>query len=102
MIASRRHPQRFAYREVIDERLSHLIQAGSDIFLMPSHFEPCGLTAMYALRYGTPPLARATGGLFHIVQDYDPVQDSGTGFVFYDYNPEAFWDSIVRAKRVFT
>jgi starch synthase len=102
MIASRRHPERFAYREVIDERLSHLIQAGSDISLMPSHFEPCGLTAMYALRYGTLPLARATGGLFHIVQDYDPVHDSGTGFVFYDYSPEAFWDAIVRANRVFS
>jgi starch synthase len=102
MIASRRHPERIVYREGIDEKLSHLIQAGSDLFLLPSHFEPCGLTAMYALRYGTLPLARATGGLFHIVQDYDPVHDSGTGFVFYDYNPEALWDAIVRAKRVFT
>jgi starch synthase len=102
MIASRRHPERFVYRSEIDERLAHLIQAGSDVFLMPSHFEPCGLTAMYALRYGTLPLARATGGLFHIVQDYDPVHDTGTGFVFYDYSAEAFWDAIVRTKRVFT
>jgi len=101
MIASRRHSERFVYRDGVDERLSHLIQAGSDVFLMPSHFEPCGLTAMYALRYGTLPLARATGGLFHIVRDYDPVQDSGTGFMFYDYNPEAFWDAIVRVKRIF-
>jgi starch synthase len=101
MIASRRHSERFVYRDGIDEHVSHLIQAGSDVFLMPSHFEPCGLTAMYALRYGTLPLARATGGLFHIVQDYDPVQGSGTGFMFYDYSPEAFWDAIVRVKRIF-
>lgn len=101
MIASRQHAERFAFFKKVDERLSHLIQAGADAFLMPSHSEPCGLTAMYALKYGTLPIARATGGLYQIVQDYDPVHDSGTGFVFHDYNPEAFWDAIVRAKRVF-
>lgn len=101
LIASRRHADRFAYRETLDGPVAHLVQGGADVFLMPSHFEPCGLTAMYALRYGTLPLARATGGLFHIVQDYDPVHDAGTGLIFYDYNPEAFWDAIVRAKRIF-
>lgn len=101
LIASRRHPERFAYRQSMDEHIAHLIQAGADVFLMPSHFEPCGLTAMYALKYGTLPLARATGGLFQIIQDYDPSTDSGTGFLFYDYSPEALWDSIVRVKRIF-
>lgn len=101
LIAARRHPDRFALRRVVDEKLAHWIQAGSDIFLMPSHFEPCGLTAMYALKYGTLPLARATGGLYQIVQDYDPTTDSGTGFIFHDYSPEALWDSIVRVKRIF-
>src|SRR4029453_11819613 len=97
MIASRRHPERFACRSEVDERLSHLIQAGSDWLLMPSHFEPCGLTALFALKYGTLPLARNVGGLHQIVQDFDPVNDSGTGFVFLDYNAEALWDCILRA-----
>jgi starch synthase len=101
LIASRRHAGRFAYCAQFDEGLAHRIQAGADVFLMPSHSEPCGLTAMYALRYGTLPLARATGGLFHIVQDYDPTADRGTGFLFHAYSPEALWDAIVRVKRVF-
>jgi starch synthase len=101
MIASRRHPERFAFRKGVDGKFAHLIQAGADVFLMPSHSEPCGLTAMYALKYGTLPIARATGGLYQIVQDYDPAHASGTGFVFYDYHAEALWDAIVRAKRVF-
>jgi starch synthase len=101
MVACRRYPDRFAFRRTIDENLAHAIQAGSDVFLMPSHFEPCGLTAMYALKYGTLPLARATGGLYQIVQDYDPSTDSGTGFIFYDYSPDALWDAILRTKRVF-
>lgn len=101
MIACRKHADRFAFRPVLDERLAHLIQAGSDVFLMPSHFEPCGLTAMYALKYGTLPIARATGGLYQIVQDYDPTTDSGTGFIFHDYSAEALWDAIQRANRLF-
>jgi starch synthase len=101
MIASRQHGERFAYRKALDERLSHAIHAGADVFLVPSRFEPCGLTAMYALRYGTLPVVRDTGGLHQIVQDFDPVHDSGTGFVFRDFSPEAFWDGIVRVKRVY-
>jgi starch synthase len=101
LIASRRHSKRLVYRKSMDERLAHLIQAGADVFLAPSHFEPCGLTAMYALKYGTLPIARATGGLFQIVQDYDASSDSGTGFVFFDYSAEAFWDAIVRVKKAF-
>lgn len=101
MIACRRHAGRFAYRQDMDDRLSHLIQGGADVFLVPSHFEPCGLTALYALKYGTLPLVRSVGGLHQIVQDYDPVQNCGNGFVFNDYNPEALWDAIVRTTRVF-
>jgi starch synthase len=100
-IASRRHSERFVYRDALDDRLAHLIEAGADISLIPSHFEPCGLSAMYSLRYGTLPVARSTGGLHQIVQDYDPTADAGTGFVFYDYSPEALWDAIVRAERCF-
>jgi starch synthase len=98
MIASKRHPDRFAYRKSMDERLSHLIEAGADISLIPSHFEPCGLTAMYSLKYGTLPIARATGGLHQIITDYDPATGTGTGFLFYEYSPGAFWDAIVRAR----
>lgn len=99
MIASRKHPERFAFRKGMDEAMSHVALAGADALLVPSHSEPCGLTVMYALKYGTLPIARSTGGLYQIVQDVD--HDSGTGFVFHDYRAEAFWDAIVRAKRVF-
>jgi starch synthase len=100
-IASRRHGDRFAYRKDMDTRLSHMIEAGSDITLIPSHYEPCGLTAMYGLRYGTLPIARATGGLHEIIQDYDQTTDRGTGFLFFDPTSEAFWDAILRAKRLY-
>lgn len=96
-VASRRHRGRFAYRDAFDTRLAHLIEAGADISLIPSHFEPRGLTAMYSLKYGTLPVARATGGLSQIVQDYDPTTDHGTGFLFYDYTPAACWDALMRA-----
>ena len=82
MIACKRHPRFFEYRKSMDDALSHLIEAGSDVTLIPSRFEPCGLTAMYSLKYGALPIARATGGLHQIIQDYDPSTDSGTGFLF--------------------
>ncbi len=100
MIAEKKHAGRFAFRRGWDESLSHLIEAGSDITLIPSHYEPCGLTAQYSLKYGTIPIARACGGLYQIIQDYDPAS-GGTGFVFYDYTAEALWDSIGRAKKLF-
>jgi starch synthase len=80
LVASKRHVERFAYRKTMDEPLSHLIEAGADISILPSRFEPCGLTAMYSLKYGTLPIARATGGLYQIIQDYDPTSNTGTGF----------------------
>jgi starch synthase len=101
LIASKRHAERFAYRKSMEPRFAHLVVGGSDVTLIPSHFEPCGLTAMYSLKYGSLPIARATGGLHQMIQDYDPVQGTGNGFVFYDYHSEALWDSIVRAKRYF-
>jgi starch synthase len=100
-IASRRYPARFAYRRHFDERLAHLIEAGSDITLVPSHFEPSGLIAMYSLRYGAIPVAYAGGGIQEIIEDYDPMLDRGYGFLCYDYSAEAFWDSIKRAREVF-
>ena len=101
-VAQRRHPERFAFRAQMDEKLAHQMYGGGDAFLMPSHFEPCGLSAMYALKYGTLPVARATGGLYESIQDYDPSNESGHGFLFYDYTHEAFWDAIQRARSYFT
>ena len=72
-----------------------------DISLVPSRFEPSGLSAMYSLKYGALPVARATGGVQEIIEDYDPTMDRGYGFLFYDYSSEAFWDAIKRAREIF-
>jgi starch synthase len=77
-----RAPDRFAMRFAYDEGLAHKIMAGADLFLMPSRTEPCGLTQMYALRYGTIPIVRATGGLVDTVEPFDAAADAGTGFRF--------------------
>ncbi|MDR3609205.1 MAG: glycogen synthase GlgA [Ignavibacteriaceae bacterium] len=85
--------------------LSHLVEAGSDIFLMPSHYEPCGLTQIYSLKYGTVPIVRKTGGLADTVQDWDELQyqgfDTGNGFSFNDYSGYALFSSVKRAIDTF-
>jgi starch synthase len=86
---ARRFPGRVAFRPGYDESLAHLIEAGSDIFLMPSRYEPCGLNQMYSLRYGTIPVVRNTGGLADSVQHFDPGTGTGTGCVFNDYDAPA-------------
>ena len=85
----RRFPGRVAFRSGHDESLAHLIEAGSDLFLMPSRYEPCGLNQMYSLRYGTIPIVRNTGGLADSVQHFDPGSGVGTGCVFNDYDSPA-------------
>ena len=100
-VAARKFPGKFAYRPLYDERLAHLIEAGMDISLMPSRIEPAGLSAMYSLKYGALPVARATGGIHDIIEDYDPTTDTGYGFLCYDYSTEAFWDAIKRAAEIF-
>jgi starch synthase len=77
---------RVCFYRGFSNRLAHWIEAGSDMFLMPSRFEPCGLNQMYSLRYGTVPIVRETGGLADSVQLYDPVTRKGDGIVFRDYN----------------
>jgi starch synthase len=77
-----RDPDRFAVRFAYDNTLAHKIEAGADMILMPSRFEPCGLTQMYSLRYGTVPIVRATGGLVDTVEPYNPSTGEGTGFRF--------------------
>ena len=79
---ARRAPDRFAVRFAYDDGLAHRIVAGSDMFLMPSRSEPCGLTQMYAMRYGTVPIVRSTGGLVDTIEPYDPTTGRGTGFRF--------------------
>ncbi len=84
-----RYRGRVAFRSGYDEALAHLIEAGSDMFLMPSRYEPCGLNQMYSLRYGTIPIVRRTGGLADSVQHFDPATGRGTGCVFNDYDAPA-------------
>lgn len=100
-VAARKFPTRFAYRKQYDEKTGHIIEAGMDISLIPSQFEPSGLSAMYSLKYGALPVARATGGIQEIIEDYDPTLDRGYGFLCFNHSSEAFWDSIKRAREIF-
>jgi starch synthase len=84
-----------------DEALAHQIEAGADMFLMPSLYEPCGLNQMFSLKYGTLPIVRAIGGLKDTVIDYDAEPDKGTGFVFDGYDPNALRETVETALRVF-
>jgi starch synthase len=84
-----RYRDRVCFYRGFNNKLAHMIEAGSDMFLMPSLFEPCGLNQMYSLRYGTVPIVRRTGGLADSVQQFDPSSGKGTGIVFNDYNASA-------------
>jgi starch synthase len=85
-----------------DDALAHRIEAGADVFLMPSHFEPSGLNQLYSLKYGTIPLVRATGGLKDSVQDFDYRRArSGNGFVFEPYDAAALLAAVDRALALF-
>ncbi|MDZ4701518.1 MAG: glycogen synthase GlgA [Rhodothermales bacterium] len=84
-----------------NERLSHLIEAGSDLFLMPSRYEPCGLNQMYSLVYGTVPVVRYTGGLADTVRDSDGEPATGNGFTFDWFTSESVYDSLVRALEAY-
>jgi starch synthase len=82
------------YKGFAGEPLAHQIEAGADIFLMPSLYEPCGLNQMYSMRYGTVPVVRATGGLDDTVQNFDPAKGTGTGFKFGAYTAAAMLEKI--------
>lgn len=97
-----RYPRKLGFQSRFDEALAHRIFAGSDILLMPSKYEPCGLNQLYSLRYGTVPVVRATGGLVDTVTDYDPATDTGTGFRFYHYDGRDMLLALKRALRVYS
>lgn len=97
---AQRHPGKAAVRLRFDNALAHRIEAGSDLFLMPSRYEPCGLNQLYSLRYGTIPVVRRTGGLADSITDATPeaiVAGTGTGFVFEEYSPAALGRALDRA-----
>ena len=96
-----RHRDRAGMRFEFDNGSAHLVEAGADIFLMPSRYEPCGLNQMYSLRYGTVPVVRETGGLADTVQEYDPATGEGNGFVFPAYAPLDFQAAIDRALALY-
>lgn len=84
---SKRFPDKFKFIDTYNHKLSHMVEAGADFFVMPSLFEPCGLNQLYSLSYGTLPIVRAVGGLKDTVLDYDMDPNNANGFVFYDTNP---------------
>src|SRR5205807_9075524 len=91
-------PQRVSiYKGYAGEPLAHQIEAGADIFLMPSLYEPCGLNQMYSMRYGTVPVVRATGGLDDTVKNFNPAYGTGNGFKFHDYTGAALLEKIREA-----
>lgn len=95
-----RFPDRVAVRTGMDEPLAHRLIAGADLFLMPSRYEPCGLSQMYSLRYGTAPVVHATGGLYDTVAEFDAATGDGTGFRFAPCAPEGMREALRRALRL--
>src|SRR5262249_7946272 len=102
-------PERIGAHIGFDESLAHLVEAGADIFLMPSRYEPSGLNQMYSMRYGTVPVVHAVGGLADTVRDAVPVastrgrsaRDGGTGVAFAEYSPAALLEALTRALTTF-
>ena len=95
----KRYPDKLAVRIDFDNALAHMIEAGADIFLMPSRYEPCGLNQIYSLKYGTIPVVRATGGLDDTVRDYSA--GTGTGFKFTEYSAKALTAKLTTAVELF-
>jgi starch synthase len=95
-----KNPGRVALIERFDREMARRIYAGSDVFLMPSRFEPCGQGQMIAMRYGTPPVVRRTGGLADSVLDVNLLPSTGTGFVFAGASPSSLVASVLEAARM--
>jgi starch synthase len=99
--AATRYPEAVAVEIGFNEALAHQIEAGADLFLMPSLYEPCGLNQMYSLKYGTIPIVRAVGGLKDSVDEYNPESQSGTGFVFVPYDSSAMLAAVDRGLALY-
>jgi starch synthase len=97
----KKYPKKLKVNLAFDNKLAHLIEAGADMFLMPSRYEPCGLNQLYSLKYGTVPIVRETGGLADTILDYNPKTEEGTGFVFKDYDLDELLKVIKRALEVY-
>jgi starch synthase len=98
---NKQFPKKIAVKIAYNNSLAHKVEAGSDMFLMPSRYEPCGLNQMYSLKYGTVPIVRATGGLDDTVEPWDARAGKGTGFKFTEYSGEALLLTIKEALRAF-
>jgi starch synthase len=98
---AKRYPKQMSVTIAFDESLAHQIEAGCDIYLMPSLYEPCGLNQMYSLKYGTLPVVRKTGGLADTVVEVNIKQGKGTGFLFSTYDPDTLWKAIAKALQCF-
>jgi len=94
-----KYPQKFLVKIAYDNALAHQIEAGSDMFLMPSRYEPCGLNQIYSLKYGTVPIVRATGGLDDTIEAFDGK--AGTGFKFQEYSPPALQEAVQSALKTY-
>jgi starch synthase len=94
---NKQFPNKIAVKVAFDNAIAHKIEAGADMFLMPSRYEPCGLNQIYSLKYGTVPIVRATGGLDDTIEPWDARTGKGTGFKFSDYNGEALLGTIKQA-----
>jgi starch synthase len=97
LVAQKKYSDRFGLKIAFDDRLARLIYAGSDYFLIPSRYEPCGLTQMYSLRYGTIPIVRSTGGLKDSVKEFNLEEQDGNGFLFAEYEPQDLLAALDRA-----
>ncbi|MGC8897472.1 MAG: glycogen synthase GlgA [Bacteroidota bacterium] len=95
----KKYPTKIGVYLGFNNELAHLIEAGADMFLMPSRYEPCGLNQLYSLKYGTVPIVRSTGGLADTIEDVDLKTGKGTGFKFTEYNGSALLEAIDRALK---
>ena len=97
----KKYPKKIAVLLEFNNEMAHLIEAGSDMFLMPSRYEPCGLNQLYSLRYGTVPIVRKTGGLADTIENANPAKGTGNGFVFKEYDSREMLFAIKFACEVY-
>lgn len=97
----KKYSGKISLNQAFDETLAHMIEAGSDIFLMPSAYEPCGMNQMYSLKYGTIPIVHKVGGLAETIVEYNPDDKSGNGFVFEKYTAKDFIRAVKRALKIY-